>query len=134
MKRLLSPKKKIAGLKASIEHFTKMLSLVTDPTFETVDNLIAAYNNNENPNHISAKEIVKVIIESYYRDVEVTELEFDSMLLNAQQRAGIILNLFSSSLAKRDEYNESNLIVFEEKKEDKKDGEGEKKEEESKNA
>jgi hypothetical protein len=56
------------------------------------------------------------------------------MLLNAQQRAGIILNLFSSSLAKRDEYNESNLIVFEEKKEDKKDGEGEKKEEESKNA
>lgn len=134
-KAIESEEKKIAGLKASIEHFTKMLSLVTDPTFETVDDLIAAYNNNENPNHISAKEIVKTIIESYYRDVEITELEFDSMLLNAQQRAGMILNLFSSSIAKRDEYNESNLIVFETKKEDKKEGEGEKKEEEgSKNA
>ena len=128
-KAIESEEKKIAGLKASIEHFTKMLSLITDPSFDTVDNLIAIYNNSEDPNHISAKEIVKIVLESYYRDVEIPELEFDSALLNVQQHAGIILNLFSSPIVKRDEYDESNLIAFDEKKEPE-----EKPAEESKNA
>lgn len=114
--------KKIAGLKKSIEHFNGMLSLVTDPSFDIVDNLIVAYKNNDNANHIYAVEIVKSILDTYYRGADIPELEFDAALLNVQQRAGIILNLFTTEIVKRDEYSEKNLIVNDE---DEKDGEEE---------
>ena len=109
-KGIETEEKKIAGLKKSIEHFNGMLSLVTDPSFDIVDNLIADYKNKENTNHIYAVEIVKSVLDTYYRDADIPELEFDSALLNVQQRAGIILNLFTSEIVKRDEYSEANLI------------------------
>ena len=109
-KGIESEEKKIAGLKSSIAHFSDMLSLVSDPSFELVDNLIAIYNDTENPKHNSAKTIVKEILSNCYDGVNIPELEFDSALLNVQQRAGIIYNLFSSSVAKRDEYDEENLV------------------------
>ena len=111
-KGIETEEKKIAGLKSSIEHFNKMLSLVTDPSFDIVDNFIMAYNSKEDANHIYAIEIAKSIIDTYYRNVEVPELEFDSMLLNIQQHAGIILNLFSISDMRRSEYASENLIDF----------------------
>lgn len=111
-KGIETEEKKIAGLKKSIEHFNNMLSLVTDPSFDIVDNFIMAYNSKEDANHIYAIEIAKSILDTYYRDIEIPELEFDSMLLNIQQHAGIILNLFSVSDMRRDEYAESNLIDF----------------------
>jgi hypothetical protein len=126
-KGIETEEKKISGLKKSIEHFNGMLSLVTDPSFEIVDNLIADYKNKENANHIYAVEIVKAILDTYYRDADIPELEFDSALLNVQQRAGIILNLFTSEIVKRDEYSEANLIPQNEPSEE------EKNEEESKN-
>lgn len=115
--------KKIAGLKSAIAHFTGMISLVTDPSFDVVDNFIAIYNDKTNANYISACAIKKEIFNTYYSDVEIPELEFESALLNVQQRAGIILNMFSSPLAKSDDYSESNLIDF--GTVEKKDGEGE---------
>lgn len=115
--------KKIAGLKSAITHFTGMISLVTDPSFDVVDNFIAIYNDKSNANYISACAIKKEIFNTYYNDVEIPELEFESALLNVQQRAGIILNMFSSPLAKSDDYSESNLIDF--GTVEKKDGEGE---------
>lgn len=124
--------KKIAGLKKSIEHFNSMLSLVTDPSFDIVDNFIMSYNSKENANHMYAVEIAKAVMDTYYRNVEVPELEFDSMLLNIQQHAGIILNLFSLSDMRRDEYSAENLIAFDVPAEKKTDGEGET--EESKNS
>jgi hypothetical protein len=126
-KGIETEEKKISGLKKSIEHFNGMLSLVTDPSFEIVDNLIADYKNKENANHIYAIEIVKAVLDTYYRDADIPELEFDSALLNVQQRAGIILNLFTSEIVKRDEYSEANLIPQNEPSEE------EKNEEESKN-
>lgn len=127
-KGIETEEKKIAGLKKSIEHFNNMLSLVTDPSFEIVDDLIAAYKNNDNANHIYAVEIAKSILDTYYRDADIPELEFDSALLNIQQRAGIILNLFTNEIVKRDEYSEKNLIPTDDNEEDKPA------EEESKNA
>lgn len=111
-KGIETEEKKIAGLKSSIEHFNKMLSLVTDPSFDIVDNFIMAYNSKEDVNHIYAIEIAKSITDTYYRNVEVPELEFDSLLLNIQQHAGIILNLFSISDMRRSEYSSENLIDF----------------------
>ena len=126
-KGIETEEKKISGLKKSIEHFNNTLTLVTDPSFDIVDNFIMAYNSKEDANHMYAVEIAKSILDTYYRDVEVPELEFDSMLLNIQQHAGIILNLFSITDMRRDEYSSENLISFEAPKKE------EKNEEESKN-
>jgi hypothetical protein len=57
--------------------------------------------------------------------MEITELEHDSLLLNIQQHIGIILNLFNSETGKQEEYNESNLVVFESKPAEEKPAEGE---------
>ena len=111
-KGIETEEKKIAGLKKSIEHFNKMLALVTDPSFDIVDNFIMAYNNKEDANHMYAVEIAKSVLDTYYRGVEIPELEFDSMLLNIQQHAGIILNLFSVPDMRRSEYASENLISF----------------------
>ena len=78
-----------------------------------------------------AKSIVKAILDTYYRDVNIPELEFDAALLNVQQHVGIILNLFTEVMLKRSEYSEENLIVTEE--DEKPEGE-QQEEEESKNA
>lgn len=111
----------------------KLMSLVTDPNFDLADDFISAYNNKENPLHSQAIEVAKSIVETHYKDVEISELEHDSLLLNIQQHIGMDLNKFNNINLRRDDYNEGNLISFEPKKED----EGEKKEdnkEEPKNA
>lgn len=115
-KGIETEEKKIAGLRKSIEHFNEMLSLVTDPSFDLADNFIAAINDKENKLYISATSVASEIMNCYYRGVEIPELERDSLLLNVQQHIGIIINLFSSSINYRDEYNEGNLISFEPEK------------------
>lgn len=102
--------KKIAGLKSAIAHFNSMISLTSDPSFDLADDFIAAFNGKDHKDHIPACSVEKAILNTYYRGIDIPELEFDSMLLNVQQRIGIILNLFSSEVAKRDDYDESNLI------------------------
>ena len=117
--------KKIAGLNSSIKHFNSMISLTSEPSFDIVDNFIAAFNNNDDKDHIRACAIAKEIIGTYYRDVEVPELEFDTLLLNVQQHAGIILNLFNSPVGRRDDYSAENLIDITSTGTDDEGGEGE---------
>lgn len=88
----------------------ELMTYVTEPDFELADNFIAAYNNKEHEMHKSAKDIASSIIETYYKDVDIPELEMDTALLNIQQHIGIDLNLFNSDLGKRDEYDSKNLI------------------------
>ena len=109
-KGIESEKKKIEECTNKISYFQGMISLTTDPSFDIADNFIAAYNDKENPLHNCAKELYKSTIETYYKGVEIPELEMDTVLLNVQQRVGIILNLFNDSLLRRDEYSEENLI------------------------
>jgi hypothetical protein len=59
-----------------------------------------------------AVKIYKDVVDTYYANVQITELEADSLLLNVQQHVGIILNLFNSEIGRLDEYNEKNLIEF----------------------
>ena len=123
--------KAIEKINADIAAEQKLMSLVTDPNFDLADDFISAYNNKENPLHSQAIEVAKSIVETYYKDVEISELEHDSLLLNIQQHIGMDLNMFNNVNLRRDDYNEGNLISFEQKKED----EGEKNgEEEPKNA
>lgn len=120
--------KKIAGLKSAITHFTNMISLVTNPSFDVVDNFIAIYNDKTHANYISACTIKKEIFNTYYSDVDIPELEFDSALLNVQQRAGIILNLFTEEMLRRSDFSIENIIKLSSEEEQKTDeGEGESK-------
>lgn len=106
-----------------IQHLQDIIALATEPGFEIADNFIAAYNNEENPSHTLAEVLYKSIVSTYYPDVEVPELEIDTMLLNVQQRIGIILNLFNSPLGKRDDYSVENLIALSSESSDEKKGE-----------
>ena len=104
--------KAIEKINADIAEEQKLMTYVTDPSFDIADNFITAYNDKENVLHNTAVEIYKSIVESYYKDVEIPELETDSLLLNVQQHAGIDINLFNSIELRRDDYSEENLVEF----------------------
>jgi hypothetical protein len=115
-KAIESEEKKISVDKKNIEMYTGMLALVNDPSFDLADTFIAAYKNVDDPNHMYAVKVYKDVVYTYgYDQMEITELEHDSLLLNIQQHIGIILNLFNSETGKQEEYNESNLVKFESK-------------------
>ena len=107
------------------------MTLTTDPDFEIVDDLVDAYNTADNANHKNAESIVKSIIETYYKDEEINDLNRPVIVLNAQQYAGVTLNLFRDPLTKRDDYTLEKLVAMPEKPaEEEKSAE----EEESKNS
>ena len=107
-----------------------MIALTTDPSFDLADNFIAIYKDKENADHRYAEKLYKSVMDTYYDGIDI--LEIDTALLNVQQRIGIVLNMFTSPLVKRDEYSESNLIALSteaeagEKKEGETEGEGSK--------
>lgn len=101
----------------------ELMNFVTNPTYDLADNFIAAYNNKEHELHNSAVEIYKSIVETYYKDVNVPELELETMLLNVQQHVGIDLNLFNEEMLKRDEYDPKNFIEISSEPAEKPEGE-----------
>jgi len=123
--------KSIEKINAEIVAEQGLIGFVTDPNFDLADNFIGAYNNNEDPMHKQAIDVAKSIVETYYKDVEIPELEDDVLLLNIQQHIGIDLNLFNNVSLRRDEYSADNLVSFENSK---KAEEPEKSEEEPKNS
>ena len=127
IKRLSKDAKKnaeaIDKANADIKAEQDLMGYVTDPNFDLADNFIAAYNDKENPLHKSAIEAAKAIVETYYKNSDIAELETDSLLLNIQQHIGMTLNLFNTSDLRRDEYSAENLIEFPEKAEKPAEGE-----------
>ena len=123
--------KAIEKINAEIVAEQGLIGFVTDPNFDLADNFIGAYNNSEDPMHKQAIDVAKSIVETYYKDVEIPELEDDVLLLNIQQHIGIDLNLFNNVSLRRDEYSADNLVSFENSK---KAEEPEKSEEEPKNS
>lgn len=127
-KGIESAKSKIEGCNNAIAHFQAMIALTTDPSFDLIDELPEAYNNADHKSHRYAELIVKSVIETYYKDVEIDELAMPIVVLNAQQYAGLTLNLFRSPLVKRDDFSIEKILEVPEKKEDtapKKEGEEE---------
>lgn len=102
--------KAIEKANEEIKNKQELITYVTEPSFDLADNFIAAYNDENNEMHKTAKETAKSIIETYYKNVDIPELEMDTMLLNVQQHIGIVLNMFNSPVGKRDEYDEKNII------------------------
>ena len=127
IKRLSKDAKKNAAAidkaNADIKAEQELMNFVTNPTYDLADNFIAAYNNKEHELHNSAVEIYKSIVETYYKDVNVPELELETMLLNVQQHVGIDLNLFNEEILKRDEYDPKNFIEISSEPAEKPEGE-----------
>lgn len=120
--------KKIEGYNSAIAHFQSLITLVSEPDFELVDNLTECYNDKANASHDAAERIVKSVIETYYKDGKIPELQMPSIVLNAKQYAGMTLNLFRDPLARRSDFSPENLIAIEyEKEEGAESAEGEEK-------
>lgn len=102
--------KAIAECAKKIEDFQTIIGYVTNPSFDIADNFLTAYNNKENEMHTTAIALFKSIISTYYEGVEIPELEFDTALLNVQQRVGIIMNLFTEDMLKRNDFSVENIV------------------------
>ena len=120
-----------------IKELQDIISMTTNPSFDVVENLIEDYKseNVESIKYKLAHRIVKNIMDTYYPGVDMKTLDEDVMLKNAQQHAGIIINMFRDSLSQSIAYKEGNLIDMVIKDAPKEDPKSEEKpaEEESKN-
>ena len=95
-----------------IDSVNKVLEIVNSPSFESVDMILTDYTNNdtENPNYKLAHRLVRNIADTYYKDVDIADIEQESLLNNMAQRPGIIINLFRDPLSRNINYSESNIV------------------------
>ena len=126
--------KAIDGCNNSIQHFQGIIDIASNPSFDLINNLPEAYNTKEHADHKKAEMIVKSIIETYYKDQKIDEIAIPIVVLNAQQYAGVTLNLFRDPLAKCDDYSLEKLLEVPEAKEEEAPEEKKPAEEETKNA
>lgn len=105
--------------KAKIEEMTNIINKVANPTFDAVDSLIEDYKSDEkSEKYAVAHRIVDDIMKTYYPNVDRTKVDEDAMLHNAQQYAGVVINMFRDPLAQSVSYSKSNLVEMVEKKEE----------------
>jgi hypothetical protein len=103
--------------KTQIEEMNRIIAEVTNPTFDGVDTLVEDYKSDEkSEKYAMAHRIVDDVMKTYYPDVDRTKVDEETMLKNAQQRAGIIVNMFRDKLSQSINYSESNLVEMAEKK------------------
>lgn len=103
--------------KTQIEEMNRIIAEVTNPTFDGVDTLIEDYKSDEkSEKYAMAHRIVDDVMKTYYPDVDRTKVDEETMLKNAQQHAGIIVNMFRDKLSQSINYSESNLVEMAEKK------------------
>lgn len=103
-----------------IDSYKALADLVKNPTFDSVDNLIANYDSDENSDEYKmAHAMVDTIMKTYYKDIDPKKVDKNIMLANAQQRCGIIINMFRDPLAQSISYSESNLVELKETEETK---------------
>ena len=108
-----------------------VLNIVKNPSFDIVDKLAenVALNNEEEPAYRSARRLIKNVMDTYHKDIDVTTVDPESLINNCAQRGGVILNMFRDPLAKNSNYSEANISEFkliEKPAEGEKEGEGEK--------
>ena len=108
-----------------------VLNIVKNPSFDIVDKLAEniALNNEEEPAYRSARRLIKNVMDTYHKDVDVTTVDPESLINNCAQRGGVILNMFRDPLAKNSNYSEANISEFkliEKPAEGEKEGKGEK--------
>ena len=101
--------------KGQIKEMNSIIAEVTNPSLSIVDSLIEDYENEENAEKYAiAHRVVDDIMKTYYPDVDRTKVDEDTMLHNAQQYAGIVVNMFRDPLSKSISYAESNIVEMKE--------------------
>ena len=112
-------KETIEKQKAIVDGLNGLIGIINNPTFDGIDSLIEDFDKEEGSDEYkNAHMIVDTIMKTYYKDIDVTKANKESMLKNVQQRAGIIINMFRGPLSQSIAYAEGNLtdIVVEEEK------------------
>lgn len=105
-KAIADTKEKIENCKNSIAHLNEITEIMTDPSSESVDNLIDLYNEKDK----IARSVFNHIVTSYYSDIDTNSVNIQSLKHNVQQRAGIIVNLFRNPATPITDYNVANLV------------------------
>ena len=101
----------IRAAEKKIEDNQAILNIINNPSFDIVDNLSDNYNaeDKESEGYKSARRLIRNIMDTFYKDVDIATVEEKSLLHNCAQHGGIILNMFRDPLAKNSNYSEANL-------------------------
>ena len=105
---------------AAIKELKDLLEVVINPSFDIVDNLIDNYKSEDTESvaYKVAHRIVNNVMDTYYPELKGKKVDEDTMLKNAQQYAGIILNMFCGPMSRSTNYSEANLLKLEELQEE----------------
>ena len=129
-------KANINAAKESIEECKNVIAVVTNPSFDAVNNLIENYNSSDTQSneYRIAHRIVSNVKDLYYKKIDVAKVGMSAFLHNCQQYAGIITNLFCDPLSKSKNYDITNIVELKETEAAEDEGKKqEEKSEESKN-
>lgn len=133
-----SAEKKIEANKNNIEHVKEVLSYVTNPSYDVVDNFLDDYANRESEGYNAARKMFKCVTDTYYDDIVIEEMNQNTVKHNVQQYMGIITNLFHTPGETSVNYTEGNIVELQPISLDENGGENKPEEkpaeEESKNA
>ena len=101
----------IKAQEEKIANQQELLNIINNPSFDIVDNLKENYKSEDenSDGYKSARRLVRNIMDTYYRGIDVNTVDEDSLLHNCAQRGGVILNLFRGPLDKNNNYSEANL-------------------------
>lgn len=100
-------KSKIETYKNNIEHLQSVVDIVVNPSSDSADNLLTELASKEE----RARRIFNYIVDTYYSDIDVKDVDAATLKHNVQQYAGIILNLFRDPVTPLLDYSEANIIV-----------------------
>lgn len=122
-------KANIRTAEESIAKAQNAISIVTNPSFDNVDNLIENYKSADvqSDAYRIAHRIVSNMKDLFYKKLDIAKVGMDAFLHNCQQHAGIITNLFCSTFNQSMGYSTANLVEL--KETEAAEGEGEKTEE-----
>lgn len=112
-----------------VAEMKRAITIVTNPSFDSVNNLIENYNSSDvqSDDYRIAHRIVSNMKDLFYKKLDVAKIGMNTFLHNCQQYAGIITNLFCDPLSKSKNYDVTNIVEL--KETEAAEGEGEKTEE-----
>ena len=124
-------KANIRTAEESIAEAQNAISIVTNPSFDNVDNLIENYKSADvqSDEYRIAHRIVSNMKDLFYKKLDVAKVGMENFLKNCQQHAGIITNLFCDPLGQSKNYNITNIVELKETEATEGESEGEKTEE-----
>lgn len=111
----------------NVAYFNRIIEAVVNPSFDAANNLFEDYSADKNsPEYKNSHRIFDAIINTYYPGTDVKTIEPSSLKHNVSQRVGIIINLFTDSAARNNNYSPALLTemkaIEEESKEEEETG------------